>query len=188
MACAVFLHVFAHPLVEHLPVFCEVHVDEVYHNDTSHVSQSQLSGQFVGSAEVHFQCVCFLPLFRTRTVSAVYVHHMQRFGMLYDKICAMFVVNGFPKTRFNLFGDVEVIKDWHLTRIEFYDVYLIWGDHRYIVPHFLENVFIVHIDVLVGWVEQVAQQRHSPTRFLEYQVRSLLRFLHLFDSFFPILG
>ena len=76
MACAVFLHVLAHPFVEHLSVFCEVHVDEVHHDDTSHVSQSQLSGQFVGGTKVHFKCVCLLSLFRTRTVSTIYVHHV----------------------------------------------------------------------------------------------------------------
>ena len=49
--------------------------------------------------------------------------------MLDDEICAMFVVDGFPKARLNLLGDVEVIKDWHLARVEFHDVYLVWGNH-----------------------------------------------------------
>ena len=108
--------------------------------------------------------------------------------MLDDEICAMFVVDGFPKARLNLLGDVEVIKDWHLARVEFHDVYLVWGNHRDIVLYFFENVFIVYVDVLVGWVEQVAQQCYSPTRFLEHQLWPLLGFLHLFDGLFPVFG
>ena len=38
VSCAVFLHVFAHALVEHLSVFRQVHVDEVHYDDSSHIT------------------------------------------------------------------------------------------------------------------------------------------------------
>ena len=55
VASAVFLHVLAHALVEHLPVFCHVHVDEVDDDDAAHVAEAKLAGQLIGSAKVHVE-------------------------------------------------------------------------------------------------------------------------------------
>ncbi len=82
------LHVLAHALIEQLSVFGKIHVDEVHHNDSSHITESQLSGQFIGSAEVYIESIRFLT-FLTSTVAAVYIHYMQGFGMLDDEIRTM---------------------------------------------------------------------------------------------------
>ena len=50
VTCAVGLHVLAHALIEDLPVFRLVHVDEVNDDDSAHVAKAQLSCQFVGSS------------------------------------------------------------------------------------------------------------------------------------------
>jgi hypothetical protein len=62
VACTVFLHVLAHALIEQLPVLGQVHVDEVDHDDSSHITQSELSGQLIGSTEVGIECRAFLPI------------------------------------------------------------------------------------------------------------------------------
>ena len=117
MLGTVLLHVLAHALIEQLSVFGKIHVDEVHHNDSSHITESQLSGQFIGSAEVYIESIRFLT-FLTSTVAAVYIYHMQGFGMLDDEIRTMLVVDNSSKTSLDLLGDAEVVEDRHLTGVE----------------------------------------------------------------------
>ena len=43
VAGSVLLHVFAHALIKKLAIYCEVHVNEVYDNNTSHIAQTKLT-------------------------------------------------------------------------------------------------------------------------------------------------
>ncbi len=43
VAGSVFLHVLAHAFIEHLTVFGQIHVNEVHHDDASHVAQPELA-------------------------------------------------------------------------------------------------------------------------------------------------
>ena len=93
VACAVFLHVLAHTLVEHLPVFCQVHVDEVNNDDTSHVAKTQLTCQFVSSTEIYFERIALLSFLCANTVTAVHVHHVHCLCVLDNEIGTMLVVH-----------------------------------------------------------------------------------------------
>ena len=117
MLGTVLLHVLAHALIEQLSVFGKVHVDEVDNNDTSHISEAQLSCQLIGSAEVNIQCICFLT-FLTSSVTTVYIDNVQGLGVLNDEISTMLVVNNTTKASFNLLGNAEIVEDRHLTGVE----------------------------------------------------------------------
>ena len=60
MASTVFLHDFAHVLVQLGAVLGFGHIDEVDHDDASHITQAQLPGYLVGGKQVHVQRVAFL--------------------------------------------------------------------------------------------------------------------------------
>ena len=187
MPCAVFLHVLAHPFVEHLPVFGQVHVDKVYDDDATHVAQSQLPCQFVGGPQVHFERVALLSFFRSCAVAAVHVYHVHGFGVLDNEICPMLVVDGLAEARLDLLGDVEIVKDRYLTGVELHDGRLFRGDKCHVVFHFLEHLLVVHIDVLVGRIEEVAQHGNDAASFLVDELWPLCAFLHLGNGVLPTL-
>ena len=117
MLGTVLLHVLAHAFIEQLSVFGKIHVDEVDNNDTSHISEAQLSCQLISSAEVNIQCICFLT-FLTSSVTTVYIDNMQGLGVLDDEISTVLVVNNTTKASFNLLGNAEIVEDRHLTGVE----------------------------------------------------------------------
>ena len=121
----ILLHVLAHTLVEHLSVFCQIHVDEIDNNDASHVSQPQLSCQFVGSTQVYIKGVSLLTFF-SGAVAAVDIHYMQRLGVLDNKISSVLIVDHTSEARLNLLCNVEVVEDRYLSCIELHDVCLVW--------------------------------------------------------------
>lgn len=110
MLGTVLLHVLAHALIEQLSVFGKIHVDEVDNNNTSHVSEAQLSCQLISSAEVNIQCICFLT-FLTSSVATVYIDNVQGLGVLDDEISTVLVVNNTTKASFNLLGNAEIVED-----------------------------------------------------------------------------
>ena len=127
VACAVFLHVLAHALIEHLPVFGQVHVDEVYDDDAAHVAQSQLACQLVGCAEVGLQRVGFLSVFFLDTRTAVHVNHMHGLCMLNDEIGSALVVHCTSERRSQLLGDAEIVEDGYAAGVALDDVLLVRG-------------------------------------------------------------
>ena len=117
MLGTVLLHVLTHALIEQLSVFGKIHVDEVDNNDTSHISEAQLSSQLISSTEVNIQCICFLT-FLTSSVTTVYIDNVQGLGVLDDEISTVLVVNNTTKASFNLLGNAEIVEDRHLTGVE----------------------------------------------------------------------
>ena len=117
MLGTVLLHVLAHAFIEQLSVFGKIHVDEVDNNDTSHISEAQLSCQLISSAEVNIQCICFLT-FLTSSVTTIYIDNVQGLGVLDDEISTVLVVNNTTKASFNLLGNAEIVEDRHLTGVE----------------------------------------------------------------------
>lgn len=106
----VFLHVLAHALVKFLPVFCQVHIDEVHHNDSAHISQPELACQLISCAQVYVECICLLSVGRFGTVSTVYVHHVECFSMFDNQVSSAFIGNGLSERGLDLFGDTEIIE------------------------------------------------------------------------------
>ena len=112
---------------------------------------------------------------------------MQGFGVLYYKISAMFVIDGFSEARLYLLCDVEIVEDGHLACVQFHDVGFVGRNHRYIVFHLVVDRLVVYIDVLVSGVEQVSYQGHCSSCFLKDKLWALLCFLNLCECFFPTL-
>ena len=93
MTRTVLLHVFAHTFIEQLSVLRQIHVYEIDDDDTAHIPKPELSGQFVGSAEIDLQCILLLPVFRLCAVAAVYVHHVHGLCVFNDEISAALIVD-----------------------------------------------------------------------------------------------
>ena len=74
MTRAVVGHHLTHKVVERLPVLGLVHVDEVDDDDAAHIAQAQLTGDFVGGAQIHVERVGFLVVACFRTVTRVDVN------------------------------------------------------------------------------------------------------------------
>ena len=94
---AVLLHVLTHALVEHLTVLGQFHVDEIHDDDTTHVSQSQLARQLVGSTEVGLEGIGLLSVFLLDACAAVHIDHMHGLRCLDDEVSAVLIVDRFPE-------------------------------------------------------------------------------------------
>ena len=100
----------------------------------------------------------------------------------------MFVVDGFSETGLNLFRYIKIVEDRNAASVEFHYVGFLWGDEFYIVFYFMEHVFVVDIDVLVGGVEQIPKQGYGTSCFFENELWAFLGLLHSYESVFPTLG
>ena len=149
VARTVVLHVLAHALIEFLPVFWLIHVDEVNYNDASHVAQSQLSGQLVGCSEVNVECIYFLSFGRSRAVAAIDVYHVECFGMFNDEICSALIGDDASKRLFHLACDAKVVEDGQVALVELHNVVALRCYELNIVAQFFKHVFVVNIDVLI---------------------------------------
>ena len=126
MAGTVLLHVLAHSFVEHLAVFGQIHVDEVDDDDSAHVAQPQLAGEFVGGAEIGVERVLFL-CFLLRPVPAVHVHDVHGLRVFDAEVAAVSVVDGLSETGLDLLRHVEVVEDRHLAVVLLHDARLFRG-------------------------------------------------------------
>ena len=143
---AVALHVLAHPFVELLAILCCVHVDEIDNDDAAHVAQPKLSGQFVGSAQVHLDGVHFLVGASVRTVAAIDVDGMEGFGMVDDEVGTTLVGHDASERGLDLLGDAEIVEDGEVARVELDHLFAVGGNQGDVVVYLAEDVFIVHID------------------------------------------
>ena len=105
--------------------------------------------------------------------------------MLDDEIGTVSVVDGFSEGRLDLFRDVEIVEDGHLSVVLFHDTHFVWGYQAHIVFHLFIYGLVVHVDAVVSGVEQVAQQRHGPAGLLIYDLRSLCGLLYFGDGILP---
>ena len=76
--------------------------------------------------------------------------------MFNDHVGAMFVSYRSSETRFDLFCNGEVVKDGNIPVVEFDDMFAVWCNESYIVVDFVENIFVVNIDVFVRRIKQIA--------------------------------
>ena len=185
MLGAILLHVLAHALIEHLTVFGQLHINEVYDDDAAHIAKSQLSGQLVGCSEVCLQSIGFLTVFLLDSRTAVHVYHMHRLCRLDNEIGSVLVVDGLAETRFQLFGHIVVVEDRHRPVIEFHDVLLLWCNHPEVVPDVLINTAVVDVNAVIGRIEQITKQGYSAAFLLKAYLWALGGFLYLRDAILP---
>ena len=69
--------------------------------------------------------------------------------MLNDEVGPVLVVDRLAKARLDLLGDVEVVKDRHITFVELDDARLFRGDKSDIVFYLVEYLLVVHVDIFV---------------------------------------
>ena len=186
MLGSVFLHVLTHAFVELLSVLCQIHVNEVDDNDSSHITQSQLACQFVGSSEIHIEGIGFLTIGGFRTVAAVHVYYVHGFGVFDNQIGSALVGNGLSEGGFQLLGYSKIVEDGKLSFVQFHDVRPFRGDERHVVLDFVEYGFVIYIDVFVRRVEQVTQHTYRAAGFFMNQSRELVVLLYFSDHFFPM--
>ena len=86
--------------------------------------------------------------------------------MFDNQISSTLVGNGFPERGFDLLCDAEVIENRELAGVALHDARTLGGNECYIIFYFVENGFVVHIDVFVRRVEQVAQHGYGTACFL----------------------
>ena len=107
--------------------------------------------------------------------------------MFNNQISASFVVNGFSKRRLHLLCNVEVVEDGHSAIVFLHDVDFVGSYQSDVVPDLLVNVIVVDVYAVIGRVEKVSQQCHSPACFLKYDLWSGCCFLYLFNGILPSL-
>ena len=107
--------------------------------------------------------------------------------MLDNQIRTVLVVYGFAEARFYLLRYVEVIEDRHLTCVHLDDARFGRGNQCYIVFYLVERFFVVYVNVLEIWIENIAYQRNGSALFLEYKLWSFLCFLNFRQSVLPTL-
>ena len=84
--CSVVGQIFPHTVENLLAIFTFVHINEVHHNNASHIPQSQLPGYFIGCSQIYFHGIDFLSASGFRPVSAVDINHMHGFCVFNNQI------------------------------------------------------------------------------------------------------
>ena len=99
----------------------------------------------------------------------------------------MGIIHRLSETRLNLFRHIEIVKDRHFARVLFNDRYLIWSNKPHIALYLFEDLFVVHINILVAGIEKVAQHGNGSSGLLIYELWSVLGLLHFHDGIHPTL-
>ena len=97
MSGSVLLHVLAHAFVEQLTILGQFHVDKVNDDDATHIPESQLACQLVGSSQVGLEGIGLLTVLFLDTRTAVHIHYMHRFSVLNDEVGAVLVIDSLSK-------------------------------------------------------------------------------------------
>ena len=187
VAGAVALHVFYHAFVELLAVLGEVHVDEVHDDDAAHIAQAQLSCEFIGSAEVDFECVGLLPICILGAVAAVDIDNVQGLGVFDDEVSAVLVADGLTERGLDLSCHVEIVEDGQLALVQFDNLGHLRCYELDVVVDFVVDAGIVDVDVLIGGIEEVAQECYGAAGLLIAEAGQVFGFLGACDGIFPAL-
>ncbi len=122
------LHLLAHDLVNPLLVVGLLHINEVHHDDATHVAQPQLPGDFLGRFGVYAQGRRFLVFLAIRLVAAVDVDDVQRLGMLDDEVASTRQADRPPEQRLDLLFQPELLEYLVLAVMEFQNTLLLRGN------------------------------------------------------------
>ena len=122
------------------------HVDEVYDDDASHISEAQLSGNFFCCNQVGFQCSSFLVTFLIRLVPTIDVDDVKGLGMFYDKITALWETDSLTKQAFDLLLDSKTFKELRFTLVKLNDFFLFRGNGSDVRPDLIIDQFILYGD------------------------------------------
>ena len=111
MLGAVASHQLAHLLDQRIAVFTLVQVDKVDHDNPPHVPQPQLACDLGRRREVHVHRRALLVVVDLRTVAAVDIHDVERFGALDDQVGTLAQRYILRKEGHDLLRHVEVVEN-----------------------------------------------------------------------------
>ena len=111
MLGAVGSHQLAHLLDQRIAVFTLVQVDKVDHDNPPHVPQPQLARDLGRRREVHVHRRALLVVVDLRTVAAVDIHDVERFGALDDQVGTLAQRYILRKEGHDLLRHVEVVEN-----------------------------------------------------------------------------
>ena len=140
--CTVKMQCVAQTVFNRALVLGVFHVDEVDHDQTTQVTQTQLASDFVGCLLVGAQC-CFFDIGAARSARRVHVHGNQRLGVInYDR-AARRQIYGARISCFDLVLDLETREKWHIIAITFNARNVIRHDDAHKRHRLISNVVCV---------------------------------------------
>ncbi|MNI89374.1 hypothetical protein D3C73_1467680 [compost metagenome] len=96
-----------------------MHIDKIDDYNSPHITQTQLTRNFFCCFHIDQQCIVFLILLISRTVTTVDINDMQGFGMLYNEVRTARQCYSFAKSCLDLLFNSEMIKNWLFMFIKF---------------------------------------------------------------------
>ena len=151
-------HQLYHIFVELVSVLLGLHVDEIHDDDSTHVPEPELAGDFFRCVLVDVERVLFLFLGLCPD-AAVDVHDVQGFGRFDHEVGALLDGDDLSERALDLAADFEMVEDRFLAVIQFHDLFLIGRDEGNVPADLLVFPFVVDVDVGEFIVEQVPQDR-----------------------------
>ena len=133
------------------------HVDEIHHDDTAHIAQTQLTGDLLGCHQIDFQRIVLLVFLGIEAVSAVHVDHVQGFGVFDHQIGAFGHRHAAPERGFDLAVNTVLFKHRHLVRVHLDDLVPAWSDGIEGRDDLQKERFVVHHDRSERIIEQIAK-------------------------------
>ena len=150
-------HEFLDVLVELLAMLRLGKVDEIDHDDATHVAQAHLTTYLVGCCHIDQQGVLLLVLGLTAAMTGVDVDDMQGFGVLDDDVGTFLAGDGLSERRLDLARHRELIQNGLFLAIEFHDVRLFRGYQTHIILYLTKRRRVVDPDVLERGVKDVTK-------------------------------
>lgn len=111
MPRAIGLHQLDHVLIEELTILLVMHVDEVYGDDATHISESELASQLFGCDKVHIDSRTLLLVILPRPITTIDVYDVHGFGLLDDEIGTALAGDGTSKGGLDLLRHPLLVED-----------------------------------------------------------------------------
>ena len=165
MASLVALHLLGHHVEEFLAVLSLVHVHKVDNDNTSHIPESQLAGDFLGALNIDLQGGIFLTCAGLYVVAAVDIDDMHGLRVLNIEVNARADGDNLPESAADVARDAELLENGRLHLVVLHNVLLAWLYALEELAHIVVKVEIVDIDGSEVVGQHVAQQCRGGAEF-----------------------
>jgi hypothetical protein len=158
-------HLVFQSLVKLPAVRTFVHIDKIDHNNTAHIAQTQLTGNFGCGFQVNRKCIFFLAAVTVYLVPAVYINNMERFGVFDDQVYTAFNGDNFTERILDLFVDPEIVENGYFTLVNFNNINLIRRNGADVIFYFFGNSRIVNVNIVELFVKHITENGRSTVKF-----------------------
>ena len=162
MASPVIRHDLPHMVEESLTMLSLVHVNEINHDDSSHVPKTKLPCDLIRSLKIDIKSVRFLIRTCLASVAGIDIYHMQRLRMLDYDVCTALERDSLSKRALYLTGDVEVIENRHILAIELHDVFVLRRNQCHIILNLNERLYLIYVDIFKIRAENIPYDADRP--------------------------